>query len=159
LLGIALASAGAQIVLTDQKPMLPLLQQNVDSNIRLNKYKVSVAELDWSADTLLLPLTSQRGSNVGNLKTPFDVIVGTDGILHHHCIVLIVDVVTYEEEGIIPLMKTLLALSDVNTEIYIAHEERNMDAESIFYTLVYKNFEYQKVTCLMCVWIIDNFPD
>lgn len=50
LLGIALASAGAQIVLTDQKPMLPLLQQNVDSNITLNKYKVSVAELDWSVD-------------------------------------------------------------------------------------------------------------
>eukprot|EP01114_Cavostelium_apophysatum_P002472 TRINITY_DN12205_c0_g1_i1.p1 TRINITY_DN12205_c0_g1~~TRINITY_DN12205_c0_g1_i1.p1 ORF type:complete len:252 (-),score=26.34 TRINITY_DN12205_c0_g1_i1:13-747(-) len=129
LLGIAIAAMGAHITLTDQARMIPILEKNVKDNIKVESYKVKVAELDW-------------GDNVPAVNPPFDVIVGSD--------------LTYEAEAIPPLIRVLRALSDLNTTIIYGHEERGMDCESIFYTLAHRYFDYEKIPANS---LHENFAD
>jgi len=105
LLGIALALLGANIVFTDLKPMLEILDRNVKLNIVSNSYRVKVQELSW-------------GANARNGSPFFDIIVASD--------------VTYEDENIEPLIATLCNLSGPDTVIYIGAEVRKMQAEDIF---------------------------
>lgn len=53
---------------------------------------------------------------------------------------------TYEDEHVPGLVKTLDDLSNENTEIFIGYELREMDAESIFYQELEKhNFTFEQV--------------
>jgi len=119
LLGIAFATVGSSITLTDQAKMISLLKQNVRINIRESPHRVKVLELTWGAS--LPPV----------ITSPFSVIIGSD--------------VTYECDHIQALIDTLLALSNDNTIIYIGYEERNMDSERIFLNLLDKYFQYKAI--------------
>ncbi len=47
LIGLVLAQVGAQVALTDQKSMIPLMEQNVQANPAIPSHLITVAELFW----------------------------------------------------------------------------------------------------------------
>jgi len=118
LLGISVASMGSHIILTEQKKMIQILQANIRKNIQSEIHKVETKELNW-------------GTDISSLKPPFDVIIGSD--------------LCYESDHILELIQSLKDLSNENTLIFLGHEERKMDCESIFYTVIYKYFDYEKI--------------
>jgi len=81
---------------------------------------------------------------VSSFSPPLNVIVGSD--------------LCYETEHILELIQSLRDLSDENTEIYIGHEERKMDCESVFYTVIYRYFDYEKILANSLDPRFKNFP-
>ncbi|KAH8553099.1 putative methyltransferase-domain-containing protein [Umbelopsis sp. PMI_123] len=100
-----------EIVITDQLPMLSLMEANINSN-ELGKI-VKAKVLDWGVE---LPqwLTEMP-----------DIIIASD------CV--------YLEIAFQPLIESLLLLSNENTEIYLCYKRRRK-ADKRFFTLAKKKF-------------------
>nr|XP_025641702.1 protein N-lysine methyltransferase METTL21A isoform X5 [Arachis hypogaea] len=112
--GFGMALLGCDVIVTDQKEVLPLLQRNVERNISRVMQKnpdlngdnslqanifflesfgsIKVAELQWGDE-----------SHIKAVDPPFDYIIGTD--------------VVYVEHLLEPLLQTILALSGPRTTI------------------------------------------
>ncbi|DBB00526.1 TPA: hypothetical protein ACH3X3_002225 [Trebouxia sp. C0006] len=107
LVGIVLTRLGADVVLTDLLPNLPLLADNCKANVPQDASgSVIIKEHRW-------------GERLADLGGPFDVIVACD--------------VMYIEAAIPDLVKTLVAAASPFTDIYISHG-RNRQAEHVFQT-------------------------
>jgi len=123
LLGIALAKAGASVMLTDMKSLLPLLQENVHLNEFDNSNRdksIRVQELFWGSTM-----------DPSLIETPFDYIIASDCIYLEH---------TFET-----LLKTMLSLSDSRqTNIIVAYQKRRK-ADQRFWKLAQKRFHIYKV--------------
>ncbi|XLS83709.1 hypothetical protein HN51_033875 [Arachis hypogaea] len=101
--GFGMALLGCDVIVTDQKEVLPLLQRNVERNISRVMQKnpesfgsIKVAELQWGDE-----------SHIKAVDPPFDYIIGTD--------------VVYVEHLLEPLLQTILALSGPRTTILVCH--------------------------------------
>ena len=71
LVGMALASMGANVVVTERDMALPLLRRNMDRNAKVTGGRVEVSELSWGGEAMQ-KLIKARGD------TPFDIVVGSD---------------------------------------------------------------------------------
>ncbi|KAI8143910.1 putative methyltransferase-domain-containing protein [Fennellomyces sp. T-0311] len=118
LVGLALALGCSKLdnmVLTDQIPMMKLMQQNIELN-RV-KDKVQAEILDWGEDV------------PESCRAP-DVILASD------CV--------YLEVAFKPLLDTLVALADKNTDIYMSYRKRR-NADKRFFIMARKHFTITEV--------------
>jgi predicted nicotinamide N-methyase len=140
LAGLAAGCRGAQVLLSDQPKMISILERNVSQNAEVVAALSSVAveacrashdagersavgrtvvkELTWAADDSRQVLSSALPMATGSSREAPDIIIGAD--------------VTYEVENVAPLIQTLDELADDDTDIFISHFERGMEAESQF---------------------------
>eukprot|EP00741_Cyanophora_paradoxa_P025108 tig00000342_g24236.t1 len=101
LVGITCALLGAQVTLTDQKKQLPLLQQNVQSNLPPDT-NARCVELTW-------------GQAADGLEPPFDYVLASD--------------LVYERASFVPLVQTFCDLSGPDTVILLAYRWRTLQTE------------------------------
>jgi predicted nicotinamide N-methyase len=124
IVGIVAGLMGAnRSVLTDLQYTLKNLQHNVDKNKPHYEasYNVDVMELDWfNAATYPTTTRDENGS-----EKNWDVILGAD--------------IVWIEELIVPLVNTLVAIAGFQTDVYVAHQVRQVHAASFvgFSTDVY----------------------
>ena len=106
--GIVLHALGAKaVLLTDLEDNLPLLQRNMDANCS-HDGRARVEALRWG-----FPLPAQI-----ECGAPYDLIVATD--------------VLYVLEAVVPLVETLVALSNEKTEILIAAGRNRQHGDDFF---------------------------
>ncbi|KAI9495872.1 putative methyltransferase-domain-containing protein [Zychaea mexicana] len=120
LVGLAVALGCPSLdnmVLTDQIPMMRLMQQNIGLNNVQDKVEASV--LDW-----------------GELEKVPEACRAPDVILASDCV--------YLEVAFKPLVDTLLALADKDTEIYMSYRKRR-NADKRFFNMARKHFTLTEV--------------
>jgi predicted nicotinamide N-methyase len=118
LVGIVIGLLGGNIIITDRKPLLNLMKENIQKNF-IEK-KVKVEELEW-------------GKDCSYLNPPFDIILASDVMSYCY----------YESQE--SFFQTLKDLSNKNTRIILSYEKRDMkDLE--FFKKLSKDFIYQKVS-------------
>jgi len=116
LVGLIAAKLGAgKVWITDQQPLLGIMQQNLSMNSL--QYNCVVAELDWGT---VIPIAIP----------PPDVILAAD------CV--------YFEPAFPLLVQTLDALSTKVTEIYFCYKKRRK-ADKRFFGMLKKKFAWQEV--------------
>ncbi|GAB4842927.1 hypothetical protein Ancab_012905 [Ancistrocladus abbreviatus] len=107
--GCGMAILGCDVVSTDQKEVLPLLQRNLERNasriMQMNPGSdsfgsIKAMELDWG-----------NKDHIQAVCPPYDYIIGTD--------------VVYAEHLLEPLLQTILALSGPRTTIMLGYEIRS----------------------------------
>ena len=101
LVGIAAASLGADIVLTDMPSALHLTQLNVERNRALVTQKggaIKAQPLAW-------------GTSPSHLQAPYRLVLASD--------------VVYDNDLFPPLIATLVSLCDSNTEVLLSARERH----------------------------------
>ncbi|KAG4985520.1 hypothetical protein AAZX31_12G076100 [Glycine max] len=125
--GIGMALLGCDVIVTDQKEVLPLLQRNVERNISRITQKnpesfgsIKVAELQWGDE-----------SHIKAVGPPFDYIIGTD--------------VVYVEHLLEPLLQTILALSGPRTTIMLGYEIRSTSVHEKMLQKWKRNFDVKTV--------------
>lgn len=124
IVGIAFAHMFPNIgkfIMTDQKQVLPILQENIDKNAKSIPNiteKLCIEELEWGSDVSLL-----------ENKGPYDIIVACD------CIAPIFPLDL--------LLKTLIDLSTKDTKIILGFEHRQFTQH--FFDDAYKVFNFEKV--------------
>ena len=106
--GIVLRALGAEVVLTDLEDNLPLLEHNVQENVAGSGATARVAALRWGE---ALPEAVSRSA-------PYDLIVAAD--------------VLYVHDGVAPLVQTLAALANAQTEILLAAGRNRQAADAFF---------------------------
>ena len=132
LVGMALASMGANVVVTERDIALPLLRRNVDRNAEVTGGRVEVAELSWSGDAMQ-KLIETRG------YARFDIVVGSDLIFPSNSGAYSVLADTYEV-----ILKNLSEIHVVNgtcnpdrgdrvVDIWLSHEPRIPTVEDDFF--------------------------
>ncbi|KHM98909.1 Methyltransferase-like protein 21D [Glycine soja] len=121
--GIGMALLGYDVIVTDQKEVLPLLQRNVERNISRIMQKnpesfgsIKVAELQWGDE-----------SHIKAVGPPFDYIIGTDVHLLE------------------PLLQTILALSGPRTTIMLGYEIRSTSVHEKMLQKWKRNFDVKTV--------------
>ncbi|KAE9616706.1 putative lysine methyltransferase, S-adenosyl-L-methionine-dependent methyltransferase [Lupinus albus] len=126
--GFGMALLGCDVIVTDQKEVVPLLQRNVDRNISRvmqNNPKsfgsIKVSELLWGDE-----------SHIKAVGPPFDYIIGTD--------------VVYAEHLLEPLLQTILALSGPRTTIVLGSEIRSTSVHEKMLQMWKENFEVKTVS-------------
>ncbi|ELU09054.1 hypothetical protein CAPTEDRAFT_224700 [Capitella teleta] len=97
IVGLISAYHGCDVIITDLKPLVPLMQFNIDKNLELFKGKAEAKELQWGEDC------------VQNFAVP-DILVLAN------CV--------YNENVLEELLQTTLALSTNETLILACYEER-----------------------------------
>lgn len=128
LTGIALGKIGAFVTLTDQKELIPLMEENVLLNSLTEC--VSVAELSWYSSCL--HLINRRGlTDCSQFTTP-----PIDYILAVECI--------YLEDLFDPLLQSMFDLCSDETQIIVAFMKRRK-ADKSFWKKASKRFEWRKV--------------
>ncbi|KAL1361515.1 hypothetical protein HN51_009881 [Arachis hypogaea] len=125
--GFGMAMLGCDVIVTDQKEVLPLLQRNIERNISRVMQKnpesfgsIKVAELQWGDE-----------SHIKAVDPPFDYIIGTD--------------VVYVEHLLEPLLQTILALSGPRTTILLGHEIRSTCVHEKMLEMWKQNFDVKNV--------------
>ncbi|XP_027347313.1 protein N-lysine methyltransferase METTL21A isoform X1 [Abrus precatorius] len=125
--GVGMALLGCDVVVTDQKEVLPLLQRNVERNISRIMQKnpesfgsIQVSELQWGDE-----------SHIKAVGPPFDYIIGTD--------------VVYVEHLLEPLLQTVLALSGPRTTIMLGYEIRSTCVHEKMLEMWKRNFDIKTV--------------
>ncbi|MED6145525.1 hypothetical protein PIB30_026108 [Stylosanthes scabra] len=125
--GFGMALLGCDVIVTDQKEVLPLLQRNVERNISRVMQKnselfgsIKVSELQWGDE-----------SHIKAVEPPFDYIIGTD--------------VVYVEHLLEPLLQTILALSGPRTTIVLGHEIRSTCVHEKMLEMWKQNFDVKNV--------------
>ncbi|XP_047180602.1 protein N-lysine methyltransferase METTL21A [Vigna umbellata] len=126
--GFGMALLGCDVIVTDQKEVLPLLERNVERNISRVMQKnpesfgsVKVAELQWGDE-----------SHIKAVGPPFDYIIGTD--------------VVYVEHLLEPLLQTILALSGPRTTIMLGYEIRSTSVHEKMLQMWKRNFDVKTVS-------------
>jgi hypothetical protein len=97
---------------------------------------MTLAKLDWCIeDNLNVDLTDYAGTKIGLLKdSHFDVIIGTD--------------IVYWPTIIVPLVKTLVALFEINPtlQFYLCYIERHGNThKSLLHELQLKGFKVVEI--------------
>jgi len=132
LVGISLAHLGAHVVLTDQKPVLELLEFNVKRNLYTGELdddsnpvavKCDIQELLWGDEDKIAACRKSCGG------TP-DFVIGSDLI--------------YAHEGIAPLVKTCRLLAGQGTVCFVA-VIRRFKWEETFFSGMDKHFTTEMV--------------
>jgi len=113
--GINAAQLGATCVLTDLKPILPLLQRNIDRNVPQGNTS-HARECEWGSDTSSWP------------EIPCDILLGSD-----------IQPFIQDQEA---LVETMAAVSSPATEIYIGLKHRWKDVDKWFMEEVAKYFDH-----------------
>ncbi|GAQ81687.1 hypothetical protein KFL_000880010 [Klebsormidium nitens] len=132
LAGMGLCLLGCHVVTTDQRDVLPLLQQNIDwnvssavlsaadSSLRGPVGDVLVAELDWGND-----------AHVKAVNPPFDLVVAAD--------------VLYAEHLVEPLLRTIAAVTGPRTTTLISYELRSHSVHTAFLEQSSRLFSVRKI--------------
>ncbi|KAI4334344.1 hypothetical protein L6164_019047 [Bauhinia variegata] len=127
--GFGMALLGCDVLVTDQKEVLPLLKRNVERNIsRVMQSNsgsdsfgsIEVSELQWGDE-----------NHIKALGPPFDYIIGTD--------------VVYAEHLLEPLLQTIFALSGPRTTILLGCEIRSTTVHEQMLRMWSKNFDVKTV--------------
>ncbi|GAB2285078.1 hypothetical protein Dimus_019533 [Dionaea muscipula] len=128
--GFALAMLGCEVVATDQKEVLPLLQRNLERNrsyvLQMNPGfsdsfgSIKVAELDWG-----------NKDHIEAVCPPYDFIIGTD--------------VVYSEQLLEPLLHTILALSGSRTTTVLGYEIRSTCVHERMLEMLKREFDFKMV--------------
>ncbi|XP_030627873.1 protein N-lysine methyltransferase METTL21A isoform X2 [Chanos chanos] len=119
LVGIVAALLGANVTVTDRKPALEFLTENVRSNIPPDQQRaVQVSELSWGEDLERYP------------SGGFDLILGAD--------------IVYLEETFSALLRTLEYLSSDSTVVLLSCRIR-YERDEQFLSLLKKTFRVQEV--------------
>ncbi|GBF92173.1 hypothetical protein Rsub_05255 [Raphidocelis subcapitata] len=140
--GLAFALLGADVVLTDMLPVLPLLRRNYENNLSPAALRaasgdgahaeaagrVAVAELDWSQPS---HFTGGGEGGAGVVSPPFDYILAADCVYHEHLLR--------------HLYRALLALSDSRTTILVANERRSESVQAAFSDLFSHSFTMKRI--------------
>ncbi|XP_061359438.1 uncharacterized protein LOC133303537 isoform X1 [Gastrolobium bilobum] len=126
--GFGMALLGCDVIVSDQKEVLPLLQRNMERNISRVIQKnpesfgsIKVSELQWGDE-----------SHIKAVGPPFDYIIGTD--------------VVYVEHLLEPLLQTILALSGPRTTILLGYEIRSTCVHEKMLQMWKKNFDVKTVS-------------
>jgi hypothetical protein len=123
IVGIVVSTFGANIILTDKEPQIDLIKASIEKNkTLLMDSNISVQRLLWGE-----PLEDSESL----LPLPFDAIIASE------CI--------YYEELVVPLCKSLDALSGPETDIYISYESHNPDGVAFFLKIAQKIFEITEI--------------
>ncbi|XP_028808139.1 protein N-lysine methyltransferase METTL21A [Neltuma alba] len=125
--GFGMALLGCDVVLTDQKEVLPILQRNVERNIsRVMQQNpdlfgsIKVSELQWG-----------DSDQIRAVNPPFDFIIGTD--------------VVYVEHLLEPLLQTIVALSGPRTTVLLGYEIRSTIVHEQMLQMWKKTFDVKTV--------------
>ncbi|KAH9608277.1 hypothetical protein KSS87_000329 [Heliosperma pusillum] len=127
--GFGMAMLGCDVITTDQKEVVPLLQRNVKRNIstvmqangNLDSFgSIKVAELDWG-----------NNDHLQAVDPPFDYVIGTD--------------VVYAEHLLDPLLQTICALSGPRTTIVLGYEIRSTTVHEKMLQMWKENFDVKTV--------------
>ncbi|KAL2924834.1 Protein-lysine methyltransferase METTL21D [Bienertia sinuspersici] len=124
-----MAMLGCEVVTTDQKEVLPLLQRNVKRNISWIMQgnansdsfgSIKVAELDWG-----------NKDHIQAVDPPYDIVIGTD--------------VVYSEHLLDPLLQTIHDLSGPRTTIVLGYEIRSTSVHEKMLQMWKSNFDVKTV--------------
>ncbi|XP_010689122.2 uncharacterized protein LOC104902890 isoform X2 [Beta vulgaris subsp. vulgaris] len=124
-----MAMLGCEVVTTDQKEVLPLLQRNVERNIsRIMQANansdsfgsIKVVELDWG-----------NKDHIQAVDPPYDFVIGTD--------------VVYAEHLLDPLLQTICALSGPRTTTVLGYEIRSTSVHEQMLQMWKSNFDVKTV--------------
>ncbi|GAB2233672.1 hypothetical protein Droror1_Dr00002900 [Drosera rotundifolia] len=128
--GFGMAILGCEVVATDQKEVLSLLQRNLERNtsciMQMNPGfsdsfgSVKVAELDWGNE-----------DHIQAVGPPYDFIIGTD--------------VVYAEHLLEPLLDTIVALSGPRTTIVLGYEIRSTNVHEQMLEMLKRKFDFKIV--------------
>ncbi|XP_030503695.2 uncharacterized protein LOC115718996 isoform X1 [Cannabis sativa] len=127
--GFGMALLGCDVVMTDQKEVLPLLRRNVERNTStimqmnpgLDSFgSIKVAELSWGNE-----------DDIRAVVPPFDYVIGTD--------------VVYAEHLLQPLLQTIYALSGPKTTLMVGYEIRSTSVHEQMLSMWKENFEVKIV--------------
>ena len=133
LVGMALASMGANVVVTERDIALPLLRKNVDRNVKVTGGRVEVAELSWSGDAMKNLMNTRK-------DLPFDIVVGSDLIFPSNSNAYVALADAYE---IILKQRSEMEddtcnrdRGDCDIDIWLSHEPRIPAVEDEFFKAV-----------------------
>ncbi|KAL9241226.1 hypothetical protein vseg_015359 [Gypsophila vaccaria] len=127
--GFGMAMLGCEVITTDQKEVVPLLQRNVDrntsiilqANTNVDSFgSMKVAELDWG-----------NKDHIQAVNPPFDYVIGTD--------------VVYAEHLLDPLLETIRALSGPRTTIVLGYEIRSTSVHDKMLHMWKGNFDVKTI--------------
>lgn len=127
--GFGMAMLGCEVVTTDQKEVLPLLQRNVERNtsriMQMNPSSdsfgsIKVAELDWG-----------NKDHIEAVDPPYDYVIGTDVVYAEHLLDL--------------LLQTICALSGPRTTIVLGYEIRSTSVHEQMLQMWKSNFDVKTV--------------
>lgn len=102
-IGLLCASYGADITLTDCDALIPLLEKNIEANTQ-EGFKIRAKSYLW-------------GSDASSLQPPFDVIIAND--------------IAYNESSFEQLEKSLVALSDTDTKIFLSYRNKHTEIDTL----------------------------
>eukprot|EP00112_Aurelia_sp_Birch-Aquarium-sp1_P015589 Seg347.3 transcript_id=Seg347.3/GoldUCD/mRNA.D3Y31 product="Protein-lysine methyltransferase METTL21D" protein_id=Seg347.3/GoldUCD/D3Y31 len=123
IVGLAAATAGASVTITDLAEFVKLMQMNIDHNAKNTKMgNIKAAELKW-------------GKDLNKFQSHYDYILMADLI--------------YYEQSIMPLVATMNVLSSKETLILMSYEERTTgnkpELQKRFFELAESHFELKKI--------------
>ncbi|KAK9663989.1 hypothetical protein RND81_14G011600 [Saponaria officinalis] len=127
--GFGMAMLGCEVITTDQKEVVPLLQRNVDrntsmimqANTNVDSFgSMKVAELDWG-----------NKDHIQAVNPPFDYVIGTD--------------VVYAEHLLDPLLETICALSGPRTTVVLGYEIRSTSVHDKMLHMWKSNFDVKTI--------------
>ncbi|KAK4255149.1 hypothetical protein QN277_008183 [Acacia crassicarpa] len=125
--GFGMALLGCDVIVTDQKEVLPILKRNVERNIsRVMQTNpdsfgsIKVSELQWG-----------DRDHIMAVDPPFDYIIGTD--------------VVYVEHLLEPLLQTIVDLSGPRTTILLGYEIRSTIVHEQMLQMWKKTFDVKTV--------------
>ncbi|XP_065063220.1 protein N-lysine methyltransferase METTL21D-like isoform X2 [Rhopilema esculentum] len=123
IVGLAAATLGANVTITDLPEFIPLMEKNISLNTKsFKEAKITAKKLKW-------------GEDLENFTSTYDVILMADLI--------------YYKESIEPLIQTMVGLSSKGTKILMSHEERTtgnkQELERQFFELAKEHFEIKKI--------------
>eukprot|EP00667_Euglena_gracilis_P018145 EG_transcript_19241 len=117
----------AQFVLTEQAPLLRLLQRNIERNrpaLSPHCARVDARELDWG--------TAQASALVASLGAGVDLVLAAD------CV--------YAEEAIPPLVETLRVLCETPaTHLVLSNKHRSRHTSELFFKLLRSDFDWEEL--------------
>eukprot|EP01121_Diplochlamys_sp_Union-15-3_P013583 TRINITY_DN4240_c0_g1_i1.p1 TRINITY_DN4240_c0_g1~~TRINITY_DN4240_c0_g1_i1.p1 ORF type:complete len:207 (-),score=30.59 TRINITY_DN4240_c0_g1_i1:4-624(-) len=117
-IGIALAFMGAEVILTDRKPLLELMNKNIEENCVTKSCKA--IEYNW-------------GDNCSSLSPPFDVLIASDIVASAY------------KADFSNLIKSLDQLTNQDTLILLAYEKRS-PSDLDFFKMLETNYQLTQVT-------------
>lgn len=107
LLGMVLAAAGCDVLLTEHPIALANLQSNVAASTPLSQ-RARVMPLDWTEESHIHALVAAQRAR--GCPPCFDTIVGTD--------------VVFSEQLVVPLLNTIHTLANAKTTVWLCLQER-----------------------------------
>ena len=134
--GIAMCALGCDVVLTDRKEVLGLLQNNVDKNVPRRTPGNAVpsclsADKEHFGHATVRPLHWGNQEELLALNPPFDYVLCTD------CV--------YQEDLCRLLVDTIVGAITKKSKVYVVNEHRSQSVQDAFVKCVEERFHVRKV--------------